>query len=566
MTTISLPHGQLQEWLGIHRAKGAHDDVLTRPTRVQIALWGALLVTTLMFFFSGYDKWQIGVYPDEAQYIVLARSLVHSSQYGLINYPGQPHLANYPFGYPLLLVPLVLLWPDNLDALRIVSLLATLLNVALLFWGWRWLTRSFSYWWGLAVAGLYALAPLVVKHSWMVMSEAVFLTFCLIAMILTEQAARGQQGRFWGFWMGLALMFVLFTRTVGIVLVGSIVLYLLVVRQRAILRLLLVALVGIGFWVALVVAGTSFQAQQLLPVKYADEAVSNALSPISASSSPASGGSRLLSRLSFFIKQNLAIDVREAILPLGGGEAEEQFLSHVGATGLSLVIGLALCAVLALGFMRAFRREGASIFLLFVIPYAAMLVVWVWMGGRLLYPIEPQLFLCLLLGVEALGGCGVRFGERIHLLTQTQRFMLPNVVVFLLVLFSYKSVKIDDARWHVGDIAARSSWLKANAQPGDIVMTEHPEVDYLHAELKTVNYPANVSRLQSDDFSAYLAQQNVRYLLLAPHAWWQSSYVPSYDDDTKRLLFLAEALSAQHKLQLVYAEDRTLIKIYKVLP
>ena len=551
------------------------NEATDRPTRLQIALWGMLLVVGLLLFVRGFRTEQIGLYPDESHYIILARSLVHSSSYGLINYPDQPHLSNYPFGYPLLLAPFVLLWPDNLDVMKTLSLIATGLNITLLFWGWHWLTRRFSYWWGIAIAGLYALAPLTVNHSWMIMSEPIFMTFSLAAMILTEQAAREKQGRWWSLWMSVALTLVIFTRTIGVILLPCILVYLIIARGRRFSHELALAFGGIIFWTALVVLGTSVHVPDLLPIRYVNQAVASTApnnpppinaTPNNASRDPSPAENKWLSRLSFFITQNMATDIREAVIPVGGGEKEQQLLAHTGVSGASLVIGLIICGFLLLGFMRWVKAEGLSIFLLFMVPYFASLVVWVWKGTRFLYPIEPPLFLCLLLAVQTIGLWGSSLSKRLARVANLQRAILPTFVAVLLVMSVYKSITIDDTRLHIGDLEARSNWLKANTKASDIVMTEHPETDYLYSGRKTVFYPDTTDDLQDKDVNEYLQKHNIQYILVAPHTWWQTSYIPAYSTDTNRLLPLLASLATRNRISLVYAEDRELIKIYKVVP
>lgn len=198
------------------------------PTKIQIAIWCILFILTVFLSLRDYDSFQLGTWSDDSYYVVLAQSLTHSGQYGLINEPGeQPGAAPFPFGYPLLLTPLVLLFPGNLDALKALSLAATLLNVVLLFWGWPWFSRQ-SYWWGIAIVGLYAFSPLTIEHTRMIMSEAVFTTFCLIAMILAEQVVRGNQNR-WGslLLLSVTLALIPLIRTIGMVLVIGILGYLL---------------------------------------------------------------------------------------------------------------------------------------------------------------------------------------------------------------------------------------------------------------------------------------------------------------------------------------------------
>ena len=131
-------------------------------------------------------KFQVGAHYDDAAYITLARSFLHGEGYGLINFPGAPRIANYPFGYPLALSLIAAFSPNELAAYKYVSVVATLINASLLFWGWRLLSRSLSHWWALAVSLLYLFSPVTIDLSGRVMSEPLFLTFYLLAMLIAE--------------------------------------------------------------------------------------------------------------------------------------------------------------------------------------------------------------------------------------------------------------------------------------------------------------------------------------------------------------------------------------------
>ncbi|MFQ5420007.1 MAG: hypothetical protein ACE5EY_06555, partial [Anaerolineae bacterium] len=188
------------------------------PSRLQIYLWLGLMLLGLVAAVWDFQSFQLGTWHDDANYVLLAQSILESDKYGQINRPGEPTNARYPFGYPLLLAPLMALFPGNWDVLKGLSLLTTLLNGASLFWGWRWFSRR-SHWWGLAVAGFYLLAPLTIEHTRMIMAEPVFTLFSLIAIISAEQAAQKQEGRSWVGMTAVSLIFVAFTRTIGIAMV-----------------------------------------------------------------------------------------------------------------------------------------------------------------------------------------------------------------------------------------------------------------------------------------------------------------------------------------------------------
>jgi 4-amino-4-deoxy-L-arabinose transferase-like glycosyltransferase len=101
------------------------------------------------------------------------------------------------------------------------------------------------------VAGLYALCPLTIDQSRMVMSEPLFTTFCLVGLILAEQAVQGQRGRWWSLAMASALVLAVFTRTVGVVVIVVVLISFAASRRRSLwpgmatAAVLMIVLVGV---------------------------------------------------------------------------------------------------------------------------------------------------------------------------------------------------------------------------------------------------------------------------------------------------------------------------------
>lgn len=524
------------------------------PTRLQIALWGLLVVALLLLFQSKYSEFQIGAFQDDATYIVLAQSILQGDAYGLVNVPGAPASTQFPFGFPLLLAPWVLLFPDNLDVLRLVSLLATCVNAALLFWGWRYFSQRRSYWWALAVTGLYVLAPLVVDHSRMVMSEPVFLTFCLLALRLAEQAARREEGRLWILWMSISLLFVLFVRTVGFTLWLAVFGYLLWRRGLPYLKTLVPVVLLVGAFTALVILVTPVAPQDLVPVSYVS----------TAAETSADGTPELFAgEPTYKLEQHLGFFLRQLLVPLGGGDTEDQLLSQLGLPSTLLARGLVLAAIVALGFLAWIRQEGLSSFNTFALVYAGIIYFWYWDGPRFLYPIEPQLQFAFLLGIEAIVGF-VLLRRDDRKLQLAGRVLVGAVIVFLLGSALYKSALLAPSTLHMGDLTVRTNWISMNTQAADIIMSEEPAIDYLLAKRKTVPLP--YIGAPPTELERRIRANGVNYILLAPSMDWQQDYAPMWSERITFLLPALETLVAQKRLVRVYTSPSAVLQVYKVQP
>lgn len=561
------------------------------PTGMQIAVWVIIVITSISVSLFNYQTFQIGSWGDDLNYAILARSLVDSDKFGIISVPGnEPFPAPYPFGYPLIIAPFAYLFPENLDALKIPSLIANIVNISILFWGWRLFSRR-SHWLGLAVIGLYAVHPQTIWHSRMVLSEPVFITFYLLVMVLAAQAARGD----WNWWrrllMGLFLTFLIFTRTIGIVFGIGVFLYLLIIDFRKFFKEIFIVPAIMLSLVIGIVAITPVQLTNLVPARYLEEnslelilsiidveMVSNqSIEELLPSRyvrqfgfDPSDENAQrtrvtFLERIRYVIFQNLGRDFRWVVLPHGGGSSELAIVEKYGLSILILSTGFVFLILLFIGFVRWFMVEGITIFNLSVILYLIALLFWWWDGPRFLFPIQFQLYYALFLGIEFLWisiagkllqqDMSMKLGKGILLLT----------VISLVAIYSYKSLTIEDTRLHLGDLSKRTIWTKTlDVSSNAIIMTEEPTLDFAYGGKKTMPYPESYSG--EKDLREYLERYLIDYVLVAPKRDWYPHYIPNYSETTTRMLSFLDELESENYLTQVYSEEEYLLKVYEILP
>jgi hypothetical protein len=556
-------------------------EAANRPAALQVAVWMAVLLVAVFVSVANYQSFQLGVDRDDSSYITLARSLLSSQGYGMINAPGAPATAKFPFGYPLLLVPSVRLFPGNTVALRIPSLIATILNIAILFWGWRWFCKNKSYWWALGIVGLYALSPMTIDHTRRVMSEPWFTTFCLVTIVLAEQFARRQPGRGWSTAMSLALIFVVFTRTIGVVLLLSVIGYLFFVRQKAFIKPFALILAQMALVLGILVVVTPIHLSDLFPSEYFKSDSHYLLVPISLPSVASSGAStssgqanvqpaagpvgsaasQIWNGVALGVKRHLGRDLRAVALPVGGGVREQQFADSLGLPNLPLIFGYLVSALVIAGWVRLFMHDGLSVLLIFTVLYLGAIFLWLGNTVRFMYPIQPFIFLGMLFSLEAmLSWLGSWVLKQRPL--RIPDFVLLSLASLLLVLSVRGSLNLDDSRMHTGDLAVRTAWLKSNTQPSDVVMSEVPETDYLYSDRETVPLPWPVTA--AGEVAGYLEKNGVDYVLVAPEIRWETYYQPRYSDRIAEILPLLEELKTQNLVELTYSDDESLVKVFRV--
>lgn len=204
----------------------------------QNRLWLISLVGAALIFLAVYllrlDR-VVGLFVDDAWYVLLAKSLATGQGYQLINSPLPGVLPIYPPGFPFLLSVAYRIFPqfpDNVWLLKSVSV------VAMAGVGWasyRHLTRDRG--WPRLCSLISALTMtmipvLVFMTTSTVMSEPVFMLFQLLAVLAIEAGARKESGGWRLILLGAALAAAAFlTRSIGVGVIVAGGVYLLKERR-----------------------------------------------------------------------------------------------------------------------------------------------------------------------------------------------------------------------------------------------------------------------------------------------------------------------------------------------
>jgi hypothetical protein len=374
---------------------------------------------------------------DFSLYVAHTRNISEGRPYddtGYIYNLFYPNLSpkTYPPVFPLLLVPVYRLYGADLAAMKVFSglLFMALLGVLAFVYHKR-LPLSLS----LASLALFALNPYVWQHKDRLLSEVPFMLFAFLALLLAEKAWAAEASKMrllWGLLAGLTAYLAFGTRSVGIVLIPSILGCELLQRRRL--------------------------------------------------------GLASLSMAAVFA---VAVMVQKAILPFDGSYMDQVTISFLGLAGncLSVIKGIGL--LVGNGYSRtpstllyavmlslagvgygARMYNGATVYELFFAFYCFLLVLWTPFDTavfRYLMPILPLWLLYISEGLFLLRSTSYR---RIAAVTAP--------VLALAVLLSYANwfsvIEAGPIRNGVNapEAVALFDWVKQQTDPRDVFLFQKP--------------------------------------------------------------------------------------------
>jgi hypothetical protein len=429
---------------------------------------------------------------DDARYLLLARAL-RSFSYVDLWHVGHPVEILYPPGFPALLVTWGAVAGVSFDLQVVlgVSLSMTALALAYLIAA-RHLDRR------VALAGLAVLAvnPMLVTQAGTVASEMAYEVWSLLALLLVLQPPSRARTTAVVVLAILAAM----TRSVGVTLVGAIVLHLVLRRNwRAAVAAAAAAVIVIGPWLAWTVLAPN----QHVGFSYAADV--------------ASGGrvraSGMLGMLIARVSQNTVGYARSLV----GGVLSFPNLSGTRLDAAAWV-AFAIAGLFA-GVVAAWRRWLPV--MPYLASYVALLLLWPWNQSRFLEPITLLLTPLWLWGLWSMAAR--RSGGWLFVTV-----VLPAALVGISGLVD--SLGSVERRLHCGRIPAPPGpnaclspdqlafmagvrWIRDNASSTATILSAKEGTLYYFTGRPTVP-PAEALAQDSATFSAWLGNRGVEYVLL----------------------------------------------------
>jgi len=434
------------------------------PDRVATLLIGALVLAVAVLTIT---PWPVGVFQDDAIYVVLAKALASGDGFRMINLPGAPHATHFPPGYPLLLAALWKLFPTFPDNIVVFKFVNAMFLAGAAAGTYRFSRTRLDL--GVAGASVAAavgtMSVVVLLITGVVLSEPFYMLLVLPALLVAERAA--EDGRVRSAAVAGALIGVLaLVRTVGIFLLPAALLVLLTKRQwRSALVLALAACVFIVPWQLWI---SAYQHETAAPLvgKY------GAYGPWLAEGYHAGGAA--------FARGVLEKNADELFGFLG-------YITLPVRSPWPRMLSLgALMAVLTLGAFSAWRRIPVT--LLFLLGYAAVILAW---------PFEPTRFALVWWPVlAAIFVAGVRSIWQWRPHAQPLGVLrITALAATALVVAGYSTYNVRGVRerWWVNiqsDAGTRAKpiaeWVARATRPDEVVISDHDLIVYLYTGRRAV--------------------------------------------------------------------------------
>lgn len=135
--------------------------------------------------------WPVGVFQDDAIYVVLAKALASGDGFRMINMPGAPHATHFPPGYPFFLAALWKLYPAFPDNIVLFKFANALFLAAAAYGSYRYSRSRLAL--GVTGASLAAIvgtiSVVILLITGVVMSEPLYIALLIPTLLAAERTA-----------------------------------------------------------------------------------------------------------------------------------------------------------------------------------------------------------------------------------------------------------------------------------------------------------------------------------------------------------------------------------------
>jgi len=469
-----------------------------KPIKTKRIFLLSFLFIAILTLLSFDTRYYLG--GDNIRYIILAKSIISGQGYRDINEPSSPPHTTYPPGFPLLLIPFLLLFGLSYPLLNLLPLILALFSLFLFFLILKGASEKEEL--RLISFSLLGTSPIFLLYSHTLLSEIPFLFFTLLTFYLFSQSEK-KKSPFLLIASFLSLTFSLFIRTAGIGILPAFSLYLLLKkRYRELITLLILFLLFfLPYFLYNRHLGRGSGYLELFTYK----------NPYN----PEEGKIGLTTYLSRFGKNFYLYSF--FVFP-------QMLFPFTLPSPFRFLVGLFSLLLLIISFRKRLKAKDSlypfylffSFFILFSWPE-------VWTGDRFLLPLFPFLLYYLFLGFDSLfpkrGSLLYLFFGIIALgyLIKDFQGVGENIGINLSRLKGdrYAGYPLDWVRYFQA-----CEWIKEHTERDAVIVARKPEFVYFLTERKSFLYPFTTDPKK---IMAKIEEREATHLLFDQFFWTQTS-------------------------------------------
>lgn len=447
----------------------------------------------------------VGLFVDDAWYVLLAKALGTSQGYWLINSPSPGILPVYPPGFPALLSLVFRIAPEfpaNLWMLKAVSIAAMMLAGGVSYYYFARIRRLPGY---LALSIAFATMltpPLVFMATSTVMSECVYLLLLISGIVAGERALNVASSRAQSVWVvaaGVLSSFAFLTRSFGAVLIVAIIAYLLKSKalQPALLFVVVVAALTLP-WVLYArthAPGPELRLEQegYIVQSYTEQfwqrrAGMGSSGTVTTRDIPERVWENTVEILGRDVGRLLVAPIFEAL-----AEAIQQIEGPNPYQTLPLSFVLAIFVIA--GFIKTLRQE-ITLAEIVIALSVGLTLIWPWETIRFIAPLAPLIIFYFLVG------CGLIYHLHLRLRAESPRPGYPGLAVVACILAAVSltgnllyirnkrsAIPESQPAWIqiFNENKQVLGWLTERASEGSVIATNNPAMVYLYSGKQSVS-------------------------------------------------------------------------------
>ena len=389
---------------------------------------------------------KIGIGEDDAEYIILARSLINGTGYRNIYSPLKNFHIYHPPLFPIFISILILIFGEKIFIFKIFCLFCFLISVFILLKNFKYFNKNYLY-----SVFLFLFSPLSFILCREIVSEGLFLVFSFSFLFYFKKYL-DKNINFYFFIVLLSAIFSFYTRLIGFALIfGSFIFLFIDKRRKKIFLLLFFSIIFILPWIFWILKNIS------------DSFFYNLL------------------KEDFLIRL-----IKNATIYFGKVIADAIFYPHFYYITkkdllflLKFFIGLLLSLFFIFGFLKNFCKF--KIISFYIIFYFLILIIWPYQEPRFLWPIFIFIIFFILEGIDFI------FKKNVS--------KIKNIFFILIILSTlsgdlriiYKTSNLYSEEEY--SFLEALSWIKNNTPKESIIISRKPRATFFHTDRLSISYP-----------------------------------------------------------------------------